>query len=105
MAEQDEAASVGPRCGNNPNVRLTPGDRQAVEEFKAYLTRRRAGAAQEHGPSGTEVCSTCHLTPCVTCHACRCARGLGWTCDLPHCPASGPSLADLPLEERDPEES
>lgn len=28
---------VGPRCGNNPNVRLTPGDRKAVDDFKARL--------------------------------------------------------------------
>jgi len=28
---------VGPRCGNNPNIRLTPGDRKAVEDFKARL--------------------------------------------------------------------
>jgi hypothetical protein len=25
------------RCGNNPRVQLTDGDREAVEEFKAYL--------------------------------------------------------------------
>lgn len=37
----DEAATIGPRCGNNPNVPLTPGDRQAVDEFKAYLAQRR----------------------------------------------------------------
>jgi len=29
--------SVGPRCGNNPNTRLTPGDRKAVDDFKARL--------------------------------------------------------------------
>ena len=40
---RNEAATVGPRCGNNPNVRLTPGDRQAVDEFKAYLAARREG--------------------------------------------------------------
>jgi hypothetical protein len=28
---------VGPRCGNNPNVRLTPGDRKAVDDFEARL--------------------------------------------------------------------
>lgn len=36
-------ATVGPRCGNNPRVRLTPGDRQAVDDFKAYLKARREG--------------------------------------------------------------
>ncbi|MFH8805196.1 hypothetical protein ACH4F6_37600 [Streptomyces sp. NPDC017936] len=30
----------GPPCGNNPNVRLTPGDRAVVEEFRAYLAAR-----------------------------------------------------------------
>lgn len=45
MADQmhDEASAVGPRCGNNPNVRLTPGDAQAVAEFREYLTARREG--------------------------------------------------------------
>ena len=33
---------VGPRCGNNSNVRLSPGDRQAVDEFRAYLRDRKA---------------------------------------------------------------
>ena len=33
---------IGPRCGNNPNVQLTPGDRKAVEDFKAYLADRAA---------------------------------------------------------------
>jgi hypothetical protein len=28
---------VGPRCGNNPNVQLTPGDQKAVDDFKARL--------------------------------------------------------------------
>jgi hypothetical protein len=27
-------------CGNDPRTRLTPGDRAAVEEFKAYLASR-----------------------------------------------------------------
>lgn len=51
---QGDAATVGPRCGNNPNVRLTPGDRQAVDEFKAYLARRRAGGPPERNPFGPE---------------------------------------------------
>lgn len=29
-----------PRCGNDPRVQLTPGDRAAVAEFRAYLTAR-----------------------------------------------------------------
>jgi hypothetical protein len=51
--EHDEATAVGPRCGNNPNVRLTPGDRQAVEEFRAYLARRAAGGPPEPNPFST----------------------------------------------------
>lgn len=39
---RDEAATIGPRCGNNPNVRLTDGDRKAVEDFREYLAQRRA---------------------------------------------------------------
>jgi hypothetical protein len=50
-----EATTVGPRCGNNPNVRLTPGDRQAVEEFKAYLARRKAGGPPEQNPFSDAV--------------------------------------------------
>ncbi|MFC8176553.1 hypothetical protein [Streptomyces sp. NPDC057325] len=34
------AASSGPRCGNNPNFRLSDADRQAVAEFRAYLAAR-----------------------------------------------------------------
>ncbi|MFC9891515.1 hypothetical protein [Streptomyces pilosus] len=34
--------STGPACGNNPNHRMTPGDRQAVDNFRAYLERRAA---------------------------------------------------------------
>lgn len=48
----ESSATVGPRCGNNPNVRLTDGDRRAVDEFKAYLARRRAGGPPEHDPFG-----------------------------------------------------
>lgn len=29
--------SVGPRCGNNPNFRMSDGDRKAVDDFKARL--------------------------------------------------------------------
>jgi hypothetical protein len=31
---------TGPACGNNPNYRMSDGDRQAVENFRAYLTAR-----------------------------------------------------------------
>lgn len=42
----EDGATVGPRCGNNPNVRLTPGDQEAVADFKAYLQRRAAKAPE-----------------------------------------------------------
>lgn len=29
-----------PRCGNDPRAQLTPGDAQAIADFRAYLTRR-----------------------------------------------------------------
>ena len=29
-----------PRCGNDPRAQLTPGDRQAIADFRDYLTRR-----------------------------------------------------------------
>jgi len=34
--------SVGPRCGNNPNVQLTPGDQKVVDDFRAQLALREA---------------------------------------------------------------
>lgn len=37
----EEAGTVGPHCGNNPNVKLTARDRQAVEEFKMHLEARK----------------------------------------------------------------
>nr|WP_119589811.1 WhiB family transcriptional regulator [Streptomyces scabiei] len=41
--EQPAAAPQGGLpCGNNPNFRLSPGDRQAVDDFKAYLAQRAA---------------------------------------------------------------
>ncbi|MFD9545450.1 hypothetical protein [Streptomyces sp. NPDC060022] len=43
----EETSSVGPRCGNNPNMKLSPGDQQAVSKFKAYLKRRADGELPE----------------------------------------------------------
>jgi hypothetical protein len=40
----------GPPCGNNPNFKLSPGDRQAVDEFMAYLRHRRADGPPEQYP-------------------------------------------------------
>lgn len=47
----ESGAEVGPRCGNNPNFRLSPEDQQVVDEFKAYLGARRRG--MEPTRSGT----------------------------------------------------
>ena len=33
--------SAGPPCGNNPNFRMSPGDRAVVEKFMDYLDDRR----------------------------------------------------------------
>ncbi|MGX1116365.1 hypothetical protein RKD37_001728 [Streptomyces ambofaciens] len=33
---------TGPACGNNPHYRMSDGDRQAVDSFRAYLTARAA---------------------------------------------------------------
>ncbi|MFF9285435.1 hypothetical protein [Streptomyces griseosporeus] len=33
---------TGPACGNNPNYRLSDGDRQAVDAFRTYLADRAA---------------------------------------------------------------
>ena len=45
---------TGPACGNNPNYRMSDGDRQAVEDFKAYLAARalrdRIAALFRHPP-------------------------------------------------------
>ena len=35
----------GTGCGNDPRTVLTPGDQEAVEEFKAYLAARKNGDA------------------------------------------------------------
>lgn len=37
-----EVPSVGPRCGNNPQFKLSSEDRAAVDEFRAYLAARTA---------------------------------------------------------------
>lgn len=34
--------SVGPRCGNNPNARRTPGDQKVIDAFQAQLALRQA---------------------------------------------------------------
>ncbi|MFF9312183.1 hypothetical protein ACF1BS_14855 [Streptomyces sp. NPDC014748] len=39
-----QPSARGPRCGNNPNVKLTDGDRQAVDQFKTYLQQRATTA-------------------------------------------------------------
>jgi hypothetical protein len=39
-ARQAADRSTGPACGNNPNFQMTDGDRQAVNDFRAYLELR-----------------------------------------------------------------
>lgn len=50
-----------------------------------------------------DVCTTCRVELCETCHACRCAGGEDWTCGASDCPGTPLPLTELPLEERDPE--
>ncbi|MEU7240268.1 DUF4031 domain-containing protein [Streptomyces sparsogenes] len=38
-----EVSEVGPRCGNNPNYKLSESDQKAVDDFMAYLRERRTG--------------------------------------------------------------
>jgi len=40
------ADQIGPRCGNNPNVQLTPGDRKALDDFRDFLDQRAAEAGR-----------------------------------------------------------
>jgi hypothetical protein len=54
---QNEASTVGTRCGNNPNVRLTDGDRKAVEDLRAYLKRRRAAEADPEDYPEDQPCT------------------------------------------------
>jgi hypothetical protein len=41
--------SDGPPCGNNPNFRMSPGDRAVVEEFMEYLALRSEARAADQG--------------------------------------------------------
>src|SRR5207249_1550108 len=34
--------TAGPRCGNNPNFKMSDGDRKAVDDFKARLALQAA---------------------------------------------------------------
>ncbi|MDX3126565.1 hypothetical protein [Streptomyces scabiei] len=45
------------RCGNDPRARLTPGDRAAVEEFRAFLDERAGARAAELGEHAWELLS------------------------------------------------
>ncbi|MFE2457546.1 hypothetical protein [Streptomyces sp. NPDC059402] len=40
---------TGPACGNNPNHRMSDGDRRVVEDFKAYLAVQAAVAKTLYG--------------------------------------------------------
>jgi hypothetical protein len=49
-----------PRCGNDPRAQLTDGDRQAIADFRAYLTRR----AQEKTVPTPRVQATRYVVSC-----------------------------------------
>lgn len=40
-----------PRCGNDPRAQLTDGDRQAIADFRAYLTRRAQEMTMNDAPA------------------------------------------------------
>ncbi|MFJ4009430.1 DUF6011 domain-containing protein [Streptomyces sp. NPDC090026] len=43
--DHPEPAPSRARCGNDPRARLTPGDKAAVDDFKAYLAEQEGQAA------------------------------------------------------------
>jgi hypothetical protein len=45
----------GPRCGNNPNYRMSAGDRAVVKEFRAYLAARKGEGPPLAGGSPQEL--------------------------------------------------
>ncbi|MFJ6810622.1 hypothetical protein ACIQRK_32240 [Streptomyces anulatus] len=47
---ENDHTPVGPRCGNNPNFKLSPGDKAAVDKFMAYLRERAATKQLGHVP-------------------------------------------------------
>lgn len=48
------ADQIGPRCGNNPKIQLTPGDRKALDDFRAFL-EQRAVEADRSQPTVSEA--------------------------------------------------
>lgn len=46
------------QCGNDPRTQLTPGDLEAVDEFKAYLAERARVAAGQRVKAAAEEDST-----------------------------------------------
>ncbi|MEU2426948.1 hypothetical protein ABZ619_39050 [Streptomyces sp. NPDC007851] len=50
-------------CGNDPRARLTPGDREAVEEFRAFLVARANDPHRwERAGEGRNRCAVCAVT-------------------------------------------
>jgi hypothetical protein len=68
----------GPPCGNNPNHRMTPGDRKAVEEFKAYLAARRE-AETAPCPGHEDTCMWNRCTGRESTRQCMCPVCVGDT--------------------------
>ncbi|MFE1587003.1 hypothetical protein ACFW6Q_15075 [Streptomyces sp. NPDC058737] len=78
---------TGPACGNNPNYRMSDGDRQAVDSFRAYLTARgalrdRIAAAMARADGWAAAAETLHTmdTPAADRYR-RCADAV--LADLP----------------------
>lgn len=53
---EGSAATAGLPCGNNPAVRLTPGDRSAVAAFRAHLASLPQCSGCGHRSHGDAVC-------------------------------------------------
>lgn len=79
-------------CGNNPGHSLTPGDRAAVEEFRAYLAARRSIVGP---PAETDDAPADEPEPCPgesgACMWKRCTgRGSTCACMCPVCVGDDP---------------
>jgi hypothetical protein len=54
-----------PRCGNDPRAQLTDADRQAIADFRAYLTRRAQEKTMAEQPAPKPLLTL--ATPCAVC--------------------------------------
>ena len=65
-------AVTRPRCGNDPRAQLTDGDRQALADFRAFLTRR----AQEK--TMTDQTPIAEALSAADEHSCQMQDGVGY---------------------------